>query len=56
MEKVGTRVCPMQGSRTTTATKPVARWHHTMLYMDDSAELHCSGVQLEKVRYLDQKY
>jgi hypothetical protein len=55
-KKVGIKVCPTQSSHTTTATKPVSRWHHMKPYMDDSAELYCSIVRPEKVKYLDLKY
>jgi hypothetical protein len=38
---------------TTTAIKLVSRWLRMKHYMDDSAELHCSRVKLEKAKYLD---
>jgi transposase InsO family protein len=54
--KVGTRVYLMQNSHTTIVIKLVSRWLHMKCFMDTSAEPHCSGVKLEKVKFSDQKY
>jgi hypothetical protein len=35
------------------AIKPVLRWPHSRHCMDDNVGHCCSGVRLEKVRYLD---
>jgi hypothetical protein len=45
--KVGTRACRTQNSHTTIVIKLVSRWLHMKLYMDDSAEPHCSRVKRE---------
>jgi transposase InsO family protein len=55
-EKVGTRGCHTQNSHTTIVIKLVSRWLHMKRYIDASAEPHCSGVKLEKVKFSDQKY
>jgi hypothetical protein len=46
----------MRNFNTTTFIKLVSRWLHSRHGMDDSVEHHYSGVRLEKVRYLVQKY
>jgi hypothetical protein len=46
----------MLNSHTTIDIKLVSRWLRMKHYMDDSAELYCSGVKLEKAKSLDQKY
>jgi transposase InsO family protein len=55
-EKVGTRACRMQNSPTTIVIKLPSRWLHMKRYTDASAEPHYSGIKLEKVKFLDQKY
>jgi hypothetical protein len=37
-------------------TKLVSRWLRMKLYMDGSAEPHCSGVKPEKAKSSDRKY
>jgi hypothetical protein len=56
MVKVGTRACQMQNFNISIVIKLVSRWHHMRHYMNDSVEHRCSGVRLEKVKYLVQKY
>jgi hypothetical protein len=45
-----------QNSHTTIVIKLVSRWLRMKLYMDDSAEPHCSRVKSEKAKSSDQKY
>jgi hypothetical protein len=56
MKKVGTRVCLTQNSHTIIVIKLVSRWLHMKRYTDAGAEPHYSGVNPEKVKFLDQKY
>jgi hypothetical protein len=56
MGKVEIRVCHTQNFHITIVIKLVSKWHHLRHYMDDNGGHHCSGVRLEKVRYLDWKY
>jgi hypothetical protein len=46
----------MLNSCTTIAIRLASRWLHMKLYMDGSAEPHCSRVKLEKDKSLDRKY
>jgi hypothetical protein len=56
MGKVGRRVYHMPNSRTTIAIRLASRWLCMKLYMDGSAEPHCSRVKLEKAKSSDRKY
>jgi hypothetical protein len=55
-EKVGTRAYHTQNSHTTIVIKLVSKWCHLRHCTGDSVEHRCSGVRLEKVKYLVQKY
>jgi hypothetical protein len=46
----------MQNFHITIVIKLVSKWHLLRPYMDDNVGHRCSGVRLEKVRYLDQKF
>jgi hypothetical protein len=50
--KVGIRACHMQNSHITIVIKLVSKWHHLRHCMDDNVEHRCSGVRLERVKYL----
>jgi hypothetical protein len=56
MVKVGIRACQTQNFHITIVIKLVSRWHHLRHGMDDSVGHHYSGVRMEKVKYLVQKY
>jgi hypothetical protein len=56
MGKVGIRACHMQNFHITIVFKLVSKWRHLRHYMDENVGHHCSGVRLEKVRYLDRMY
>jgi hypothetical protein len=46
----------MQNFHITIVIKHVTKWLHLRHYMDDRVEPCYSGVKLEKVKYLVQKY
>jgi hypothetical protein len=54
--KVGTRARHTQNCHTTIVIKLVSKWHCLRHCLGDSEEHRCSGVKLEKVKYLVLKY
>jgi hypothetical protein len=46
----------MQNFHITIVIKLVSKWHRLRHCMDDSVENHYSGIKLERVKYLVQKY
>jgi hypothetical protein len=46
----------MQNFLTTTAIRKVRRCHHSKYYTGASAEPHCFGMKLEKIKSWEQKY
>jgi hypothetical protein len=56
MVKVGIRAYHMHNFHITIVIKLVSRWLYLRHYMDDGVGHHCSGVRLEKIKYLVLKY
>src|SRR5512137_2124486 len=54
--ELGTKAYHMRNSRTTTATRPVYRWHHLKLYTAGSAAHLSSGIRQANVNCSEQKY
>jgi hypothetical protein len=56
IKRVGINVFRMQNSLPTIAIKKVERCHHSKYYTDASAEPRCFRINLDKIKYSDQKY